>query len=158
MQVKQLVSLNQFAPLAPNTYVAFWLEFVPAVKKHGVTNASAIVSALLKTAMRAGASSAIRGRRPSAVPTMGFTRFPTRGGAAARAAARAREEFCIVSNEKVAMLVWKLKRTLIGVRLDIQVNMGSGVCVLLWALQRSPRVAAPPRARRRARREFWIGN
>ena len=84
---------------------------------------------------------------------MGFTRLPTRGGAAARAAARAREEVCIVSNEKVAMLVWKLRRTLIGDRLDIQVNMGSCVCVLLWALQRSPRVAAPPRARRRARRE-----
>ena len=38
--------------------------------------------------------------------TMGFKELPTRGGAAARAAARERREFCIVHNGKAAMLAW----------------------------------------------------
>ena len=41
--------------------------------------------------------------------TMGFTELTTRGGAAARAAARARGEFCIVHNRKVGASVGLLK-------------------------------------------------
>ena len=40
---------------------------------------------------------------------MGFTELPTRGGAAVRAAARARGEFCIVHNRKVGASVGLLK-------------------------------------------------
>ena len=47
---------------------------------------------------------------------MGFAELPARGSAAARAAARARGEFCNVHTGKVAMLAWKLKLTLSGDR------------------------------------------